>query len=86
MFQLSDSNDGSFNWGYIGAVISFVLFRINSRRILPAYAPELIKETDHKLWKWKNTTNSLIHSCITGFGAIVKYAFILLFHELFFCK
>lgn len=51
---------------------SFLLFNVNALVVLPKLAPSTAKKTPEQLWKWRNIANSLIHSILSGFGALIK--------------
>jgi len=72
MFKAIDSIYGQPVVGVFGAAVSFGLFYLNTKYLLPLVAPSSARETIQKCWKWRNTVNSFIHSSITGVGAIAK--------------
>ena len=61
------------NYYNIVTISSFILFNVNALIFLPKLAPRSAKKTPEQLWKWRNIANSLIHSILSGFGAMIKF-------------
>lgn len=66
---LSLQSQNGFNYGYVVAFISSVLFFVNNGCVLSVIIPKSARTSKQKEWKWRNITNSLIHSIITGCGS-----------------
>ena len=53
-----------------GASVLFGITRLALSGIVPS---KVVTQGAVSTWKWKNIANSLLHSVITGSGAIVRY-------------
>lgn len=67
----ANENDGN-NFSYVVCFLSCTLFHLNTHLVLTKIAPESARKTPAQLWKWRNTTNSLIHSFLSGSWALLK--------------
>jgi len=63
----------NYNLGYPIAVVSSLVFFLVNRFVLTRLAPVKVKTHAHREWKWRNISNSLIHSLITGVGACICF-------------
>lgn len=70
---ISLESQSGFNYGYVVAFVSSVLFFINNVCVLSVMIPKSARTTKQKEWKWRNITNSLIHSVITGCGSCLCF-------------
>lgn len=70
---ISVESHSGFNYGYVVALLSSVLFFVNNVWVLSAIIPKSARTTKQTEWKWRNITNSLIHSFITGCGACLCF-------------
>lgn len=62
-------NFDKLSYGYYTVVASALLFYFNNYWLMKFYTPDIVKSSSKREWKWRNITNSLIHSFITGGGA-----------------
>lgn len=63
------------NFYNVVVATSFLVFNLNALLILPKLAPNSARKTPGQLWKWRNIANSLIHSILSGVGAMIKLVF-----------